>query len=248
MSDGLPSGGVWVHKFGFNWDVDTGVGLPEDCWSAGGAYPFPSAAAATTIVSDDTADDADTGGGTPGTGALTVKVYGLDTNGAAISETATMDGTSAVTLGNEYLRVHRAYVETSGTDGTNAGTISIKHSSTVIAEIPKEGSGPGAKGQTEMAIYTIPSDYSYAYLRKWKIRAGDLNVNSDGECLLETNENGAGWRTRAVASFSQAQKQDGDSWEPGIRLAPLTDIRIRIQTVDTNNTAVIGRFDLVQFV
>lgn len=243
----LPPGGIWVHKFGYNWDVDTATD-PEDCWSAGGTYPFPSAAAATTIISDSAEDDPDKGGAVAGTGAFTVKVFGTDTNGAALSETVSLNGTAAVTLAGEYLRVFRAYVVTSGTGASNAGTILVKHGATVIAQIPKAAtSPPGGGGQTEMAIYTIPTDYAYAYLTSWKVRSGDISKNTNVTCLLETNENGAGWRTRAVGAFSQVQKGDGDDWPLGMRLAPQTDIRIRVQIVSADNTAVVGRFDLVQF-
>ncbi len=108
-----------LHQSGHNPDIDIGS-APEDVWDSGAAYPFPAAAAATTIISDSATDAA------AGTGARTVIVYGTNAAGLHIQETVTMNGTDPVTLVNQFFRVYRATVLTAGTNTTNAGIVVVR--------------------------------------------------------------------------------------------------------------------------
>ena len=137
-----------LHKFGYNPAITTATD-PEDVWDAGGVYPWPTAAAATNIVSTD-ADDTD-----GGSGARTVWVQGLDSDGMLIDETVTLNGTSQVNLTQQFYRVFRARVVLSGATGTNEGDIQIRHNTTALAQISQ------GYGQTLMAIYTVPANYRY---------------------------------------------------------------------------------------
>lgn len=127
---------------GYNADIDQ---TREDVWSAGGTYAFPAAAAATTIESSSSSDAA------AGTGARTVYVDGLLAGYVPGSETATLNGTNAVTLTNQYLRINKLYVLTVGSGGKSAGTISVKQSSTVIGSIET------GLGESRTAVYTTPA-------------------------------------------------------------------------------------------
>lgn len=89
-----------------------------------------SAAAATTVLSSDDADNK-----SAATGALTVRVVGIDGEFQLIEEVATLSGTDAVTLTNQFLRVISIAVETAGSNGVNAGTIDAKHGATVLNRI-----------------------------------------------------------------------------------------------------------------
>ena len=131
-----------VRKFGYNADVDAGT---EDIWIGGGSLNWPSAAAATNIISSSTDDDA-----SPATGANTVTVEGLDANYQLVRETAEMNGQTQVALTTQFLRVFRAWVATAGTGLTNAGNIDVRHTTTILARI---GTGDG---QTLQAGYTVP--------------------------------------------------------------------------------------------
>lgn len=139
-----------VHKFGRNASVATTFEPIVD--ENAQANAFPAAAATTTVVSTDTADDADVGGGTPGTGALTVTIFGVNDAGAYIQETVSMNGTSAVTCSTDFRIVLRAYVATAGTGKTNAGRIDIKHTSTIIASISI------AEAQSEILAWYVAAD------------------------------------------------------------------------------------------
>lgn len=104
-----------VQKFGYNPDIDT-TSDPEDVIFGGGTAYFPSsvvAAANIDIASDSSNDDGNPGG----TGAQTLFIQGLDSNYMLQSETVTLEGTDNANPANDYLRIFRAYVVTSGTGG-----------------------------------------------------------------------------------------------------------------------------------
>ena len=113
---------IWgyVNKFGRTPDMDA-ADSNEDVWDGTGAYPHIAAAAAMTISSSSTDDD----GAPVGTGALTVRVIGLDTNWLEVSQDVTLNGQTGVALPTSLIRVYRAYVLTVGTGGVNAGDICI---------------------------------------------------------------------------------------------------------------------------
>ena len=228
--------GIYVNKFGTNTDVDAA----EDIWDGGGTYAWPSAAAATTIVSSSTDDDGDPAG----TGAQTVKVYGLDSNWLMISETVTMNGTGAVTLENQYLRVFRAHTVAVGSGAVNAGNIQVKHGATVLAQIT------AGKGQTLMALYTIPADFAQAEIRKWYASIA-VKISTGAEMELMTRTDGEGWRVREVFGITEANP---GLWEPGtagegepvrgIIVPPKTDVRVRAASVAAVNTVIASGYQI----
>jgi hypothetical protein len=221
-----------IHKFGEIPDFDS-IDTNEDVWDNTGAYPFPAAAAATTIISDDTDDDGDPAG----TGAQTVKVFGLDANYMIISETATMDGTDAVTLSNQYLRVYRAFVVASGASGPNVGNIDVKHGATVIGRIR------AGLGQTLMAIYTIPSDYDHARMIGWNA-AISANITTSARVAIQAREAGGSWLTKELTSISNTDSANVIFPLP-TNYPAQTDLRLRVLSATANSTTVAGGFDLL---
>jgi len=115
-----------VHKFGA---VVTTAATYDTVWSAGGAYTFPSFAGIVTVTSSSTQDDAG------GTGALTVRLQGLDANYNEVEEDFTLNGTVGVAGTVEFLRTHRAFVLTGNNDNNNVGTINFTHSVGVTCQI-----------------------------------------------------------------------------------------------------------------
>ena len=148
-----------IHKFGSNLALS---GSAESIWSAGGLYPWSSLATAQTLyfISTDSGD----------TGTLTVQ--GLDTNYNSQIKTYTLNGLTAVDSGSDtWLRVFRmSYAD------ENAGTITARVTSgtgTVVAQID------AAKGQTLMAVYTIPAGFN-GYLLQYTASVGkgdDVNLD-----------------------------------------------------------------------
>ena len=125
-----------------------------DLWDRGDATPTqqlftaPTTARVHAIVSGSANDTA------AGTGARTVKVYGLTAwTAVETSETVIMAGATPVNTTGSYVIIHRMVVLTTGSGGTNAGAITATAATdtTVTATIR------ASVGQTEMAIYGWPS-------------------------------------------------------------------------------------------
>lgn len=91
----------------------------------GGAYSFDQSAidrAATPAVVGVASSD-NTNDNSSGTGALTVRVFGLDASGDAQTNDVTMTGTTAVNTGSTFSAVFQLLVLTTGSNNANTGTI-----------------------------------------------------------------------------------------------------------------------------
>lgn len=226
------------HKFGVVTDVDT-ASVPEDVWDMGGIYPFPAAAAATTVVSDSAED----GAGTL-TGALSVVVHGLDSEFMLLSEIVTMNGTGVVSLNNDYYRVFRPRVLTAGSNETNVGNIDVKHGATILGRIM------AGNGTSLMAIYTIPAGFQWSHLKKMYL---DLGRSGGGAAItmdakLEIRPPGGAWYVqhplRLVSTISPDWQYE--YVDPGVPLEQGTDLRWRITSVSANNTIVQAGFSIAE--
>ena len=136
---------------GYNSDVDTAWEMITPI----GNLSYPAAALQMTVSSAD-ADDT-----SAGTGARTVLITGLDANYAVISETVTMNGQTAVTTTNSFLRINAMLVTTAGTSLANEGIIYIG-SGTVTSGVPATIYNVIAAGfnNATSSQYTIPAGYT----------------------------------------------------------------------------------------
>lgn len=182
---GLIGGWETFRKFGYNDDIDSGT---EDIWSAGGIKTWPSAAGVVTVSSGDPADDADPAG----TGAWTVVVQGLDANWLEIEETFTMNGTSNVVGSKSFLRVHRMYVATAGTNGANVGRIAATIGGNEQAGITAN------HGQSNQTHYSVPANKTLIITR-YHISAGKETSGDQALILSQYRNIPAGqtsWRSQ----------------------------------------------------
>lgn len=144
-----------VDKFGRAPDVDTGA---ADLWGYSATQKVwlaPTAARSHNLVSTDANDAA------AGTGLRTCQVYGLQTWASKeSSEVVTLNGLSNVALANDYVMIHRIKPLTWGSAGPNVGIITVTAATdnTVTAMVL------AGSGQTEMAIFGIPSNQTF-YLK-----------------------------------------------------------------------------------
>jgi len=228
----------YENKFGRTPDMDA-ADSNEDIWDGTGAYTFPAAAAAMKISSSSTDDDGDP----VGTGALTVRVVGLDANWLEIEQDVTLNGQTGVSIPTSLIRVYRAYVLTAGTGNSNAGDIWIG-TGTITAGVPavKYAGILTGLGQTLMAIYTIANGLSGAKILRWYAYCGAVSA-SFAEVALQVKESGGAWRTRRMAGVAEGGGVD-ETLINGIEIGPKADIRLRVVTNGVNNTALQGGFDL----
>jgi hypothetical protein len=126
-----------------------GTGLARSFWGNGASANQPVATANMTleIVSSSASDTS------AGSGARTILITGVDDAFAAVSETVTMNGTAAVSLANQYMRINTAEVATAGTSQINAGTITIRISGAGATQNVIMGS----QGSLNQFFYTVPA-------------------------------------------------------------------------------------------
>ena len=218
-------GAYHIIKFGENLDVD---GSMETIWDGGGLYTYLTSAGVLTGTSTD-GDDA-----AAGTGARTVTVEGLDANYNQVSETLTVGGGAGSV---EFFRVFRAFVATSGSSGTNEGTISIAQGATTLAQIRTIGSPSSTGlGQTFMSIYTVPAGYT-GYIFDWNVST----AKADGDVFLVKrghNDNGT-WRSQDVMHTNENDVER--TYKFPLKIEEKADIEVRALS-STNNMKCAATF------
>ncbi len=238
IASGLFTGYDIVNKFGTNGDIDTAT-VPEDIWEGGGTYTgFPDSTVEAVEVLSSSADD-----DSAGTGARTIRITGLDSNYDIVSETITLDGTTPVDSVNTYRRVHTATVLTAGSGGVNAGTITVRHTTTTANVFLSMQAG---RNQTNCSGYTVPAGYT-AYLRQLHCAIrGTAQANTPGavEGNIWTRPFGGVFRSRRpFAASSNAPLND--VIYGGLVFTEKSDIIIRITASSGDNASVSGGYDLI---
>jgi len=154
-----------VNKFGRSTNVDSGV--VTDIWDGANAtddvdiWVAPTQARIHTIASTSASDDGDPAG----VGARTIRVYYLpDWNTREATEDITLNGVNGVVMSAAAVIIHRMVVLTKGATSVNVGVITATAAvdGTVTAQIN------AGQGQTQMAIYGVPSVQS-AYLTSYYV-------------------------------------------------------------------------------
>lgn len=222
IAKGESNGYSVVHKFGANFDIDNNS-EPETVWTGGGLYPWSALATAQTLycVSTEAADNG------------TLQIQGLDADYNLQSETVTLSGTTAVATSNEYLRVYRMVYSD---DVSNEGVITARVTSgsgTVVAQIEQ------LFNQTLMAIYTVPAGHT-AY-----ILCGDFSVqkNKDAQVMFYQRPVGGIFTIAHMAEvYESTYRYD---FPVPLAMPEKTDLEVRADNVETNNTRVTSNFTMV---
>ena len=210
-----------IYKFGQNSVVGNSV---ETIWQQGGLYSYPPSATTMTVSSSDTNDTS------AGTGARTVQILGLDGDYNEISETITLNGQTAVTTTNSFLRVNRALVLTAGSGGVNAGIIYVGTgtvTSGVPANIYTTINGDGTN-QSLQAFWTVPANYN-AYIHQTNISTGNSsNTPAVLKTLLVARPHGGVFNTKEIIVLTDGNHLENYSFP--ITLTEKTDIEFRAQS------------------
>ena len=143
VSRGQISGHSTLSLFGYQSAVGN-TKIPV--WENATAYTYITSASTLTLVSTSASDDT----------SATILISGLDSSFNPISETLALNGTSGVTTVNSYFRVNSLLMTSPGTSQTtNAGVITLKQSSNIVAQINT------GVGKSQSTIYTVPAGYSF---------------------------------------------------------------------------------------
>ena len=146
IAEGNIAGHTAVRRFGRNPDV---AATPETLSAISTLMYYPPAAEILKIRSDDADDD----GAPVDTGARTVWIQGLNDDYEIITDTITMNGTTAVDSNVAFLRVFKAMVLTTGASLSNEGTITVygNDNASKILAISE------TKNESHEATYTVPA-------------------------------------------------------------------------------------------
>jgi hypothetical protein len=115
-------------------------------WENATTYTYITSASTLTLVSTSASDDT----------VAKVLISGLDTSFNQISETLALNGTTGVTTVNSYYRVNNLVLTSAGTgQTTNVGTITLKQSSNIVAQIN------AGISKSQSTIFTVPAGFSF---------------------------------------------------------------------------------------
>ncbi len=222
IARGLVKGTSFIHKFGAVPSMSTNT--TGTVWDIGDTvYPWSAWTTAGTITID-RAVVADAN--------KQITVVGLDASYNALTETITLTNATGNASTNSFIRVFRAFL----VDGTtNVGLISIKRNGTTVAAIT------AGKGQTLMAVYTIPAGYT-GYIMKGTATAqagadgtGDMYVRYFGQ---------SSFRVGHSFEVSGAGGQYLYEFATPLPITAKSDIDVRIST-RSNNGRYTAAFDLI---
>lgn len=241
VAQGNVNGIVGVNKFGRSTNVDSGVDTDIhdgansttdlDIWVA------PTAARVHNIKSDNAGDTS------AGAGAKTIQIYGLaDWDSKETSEVITMNGTTNVAT-SAYVIIHRMKVLTKGASGPNIGIITATAASdlTVTAQIN------AGEGQTQMAIYGIPSIQT-AYINRYYVSSIKSVAAARVSHRLLANPEPDAELTKFVTKHTIGTSSDGTAFAPQVfnppyKIAGPAIIKIQSNS-NTDNVDVSAGFDL----
>jgi len=203
-------------KYGANFDIDAGV--RETVWTVGGNETYPIGNNIDVVVSTNAAD------------TQQVVIEGHTLSGSdltSVTQTATLNGTSNVTLATPLYRANRMY-NNGSTDF--AGTVTVEDNGT--------STHLSVTGNVNQSLKCATALSSTDY---WIITALDVSVNKTNSANVDfefqIREYGKVWRTRYYISLSSSAGGKLYQLMPCIIAPPNSDIRI-LATSAVNNTGV----------
>lgn len=221
-----------VSKFGYNAAV-TSIAY-ESIWEGSNAYPWQTVADQLEVLSSSANDTS------AGTGARTVELEGLDSSWNLLTETLTMNGTTAVTTTASFLRIFRARVVTAGTSLRNEGDITIRDQDTSTTRALITNGPTSSFGQSLMAVYTIPAGKTGYVININFSSAKDL----EQEYRLMARDNTVANAAWNVKEFMTGRGGFSDFIKRGInKYTEKTDLDL--QVISSANSAVGGGFEII---
>ena len=224
IASGITTQMANVHKFGAVLTTG-GNGTYDTVWTERGEYVFPTIAQTVTVDSSSTEDSSG------GTGALTVRLQGLDANYNEVEEDFTLNGQVGVGGTVSFLRTHRAFILTGNNGNTNVGTINFTLDGNISCQIAE------GMGQSQVAFYTIPAGKS-GYLRAF---AATMNKNQENTVRLFQKPFGGVFRVASELNLYNSNMHT--TFSIPLYFTEKTDLEVRTYT--GSNCTVSGMFDLL---
>lgn len=170
-----------------------------------------------------------------GTGAQSMEIQGIDSDGLRIDEIVFLNGTTAVNTENEYIAINRMIIITAGSAGENAGVIT--------AEAAIDGTDTAqiniGNNQTEMAIYTVPADVDFM-LTQYYIGVGKLTATFvDGSLMIKPF--GETFQTKhTIPASSTGETNSEHIFNPWAKVFARSIIKIRASSAVVNAVVFAG--------
>jgi len=243
LADGPCNGFTFINKFGRVLNYGTSI-VDVNAASTPAVYTWLTTAVTLEAISSDANDTSN------GTGARTIIVQGLDENFEECSATITMAGLSASTATTQkFIRIHRAYVATSGTyasttAGSHIGNITIRTSGAGAAHIYMNAA-TAPVGQSLCARYTIPANKT-GYLVHANFTAAG---NKLSDFYLFKRENADTTTApygvkKVIETFNGVSSYLPREWHIPIRLPEKTDVWAAVIGAGTGSNASVA-FDIL---
>ena len=206
-----------INKFGYSNDISS----LSTIWDGSTLYTYSSSAGTVTVS------------GTSGDDGAVIEIQGLDTNYNIVVQDVTLDGSGDGTASTNLIRIFRARVKTPAAgETTNVGLLNINIAGAVRAKIL------AGKGQTLMAVYTVPAGKT-AYLLNLSLSV-DKNVDVIYKVMVREIDDG-GFQIKG--QFGTFGTPVDHQYPVPLRFEEKTDIEIR---ADAGNTCGGGAvFDLI---
>jgi len=226
----------FYEKFGWNNSIDISDGQ-EEIWDGSSIYEFSQANPIEYLSSDNALDNEE------------ITIEGLDAvTWKTITQRINLDGQTKKALYYPLARINRAY----NSDSSDlVGQVYIYEDAVVVGGVPVSGlraqisldDHGDSSNQTEMAIYTVPSD-EYAYISSVYYGINGI-VNSNAIITIWIRE--CNHSFRLLKRFSTSSAGTGMfqyNFRTPVRLNPKTDIAMRIEEVSSNGTSIAGGFSI----
>lgn len=218
---------------GYNSDVDVAT-APEDIFPAIESTLIPRVTVAESweIVSSDPNDTA------AGTGARTVSLTTVNGSYAEVTQTVTLNGTTAVPLTGTHIATNAGLVISTGSGGTNAGLLTIRVAGGGAA---RAYISPG-DSVLNQCKFTVPAGHTLELYSSLMGLITSGGVESARFLFVITNPAGRTINTVRIPLFANGvslyRHELGGGLLPYNTIAAMNETLIRVSAVTQNNTAV----------
>jgi hypothetical protein len=237
-----------VDKFGENPDIDTG-GIAEDIWEGGGLYTWSETSDIDTVSVSDVSD--------VGQQVLIVGICSPQDVSETIGYAVTNGQNKVLIYDNpgltgdpiSFWRVYRVSNE-SDAGGAFTGMLYVYVDTAIVGGVPTDATTVRAiindgNNQTLMAVYTVPPG-KVGFLYRGEMGLSRAQSAGSAQGAYYSRRYGKIFKIKKRVDISNAGSsiyQDRRSF-PDI-IPALTDIKLTIEEVSSNNTGVFGTFDIL---